>query len=393
MSGRSRRTLAARRRVRLGRGFPFALLVLGVGSLGCDDSEEAADPVPAETAASPPSDTADPAATSTSSPPSSGQTPPPQPTIEEVRFTSGRFEVVGDLTVPATRGPHPAVIIVHGDGPQTRSSTPGTRTVLERFGDHGFAVLVWDKPGSGESSGEFDQEQTLRQRAAILADGVGVLRDHPDIDPDRIGFWGLSQAGWVMPLALGLTDDVAFMVVTSGGGEDSIDQLSYQLGQRVVCEGRTTEEGDLVEANFPLVAKGPTYEDYAAAMDVLTQIDGWENFAGPDVRSEDEWQPWPTDIDAYFDPITVIEHTTIPVLAVFGERDRYVDPVQGAAAYEEALRAAGNPSFHVELIPGMSHTMQNQDRMCGSGSGTSSRYVELLDEWLASLRTTWTDTG
>lgn len=195
-----------------------------------------------------------------------------------------------------------------------------------------------------------------------------------------------------MPLALELTDDVAFMAVTSGGGEDGIDQLSYQLGQRVVCEGRTAEEGELVEANFALVAKGPTYEDYTAAMEVPTEIDGWENFAGPDIRSEDEWQPWPAEIDAYFDPITVIDHTTIPVLAVFGEMDRYVDPVQGATAYEEALDAARNPSFHVELIPGMSHTMQNRNTMCGSGSGTSSRYVELLDEWLASLTTTWTDT-
>lgn len=365
-----------------------------VAASSCGGSPDAVETVPTST--SQPStqapESVPPSATATV--PNVTELPAPKPpTVEEVRFTSGDFELAGELTLPASPGPHPAVIVVHGSGPQTRSSTPGTDVVLDRFGAEGFAVLTWDKPGSGRSIGEFDPEQTLRQRAAILADGVRLLNERPDINPDRIGFWGLSQAGWVMPLALELVDDVAFMVVVSGGGEDSIEQLGYQLGRQVVCEGRTPEQGELVEANFPLVAKGPFYDDYLAAMEVLVEIEGWEKFAGPDLRSEDEWQPWPSEIDAYFDPITVIEHTTIPVLAVFGEMDRFVDPIQGAAAYEQALELAGNTQFRVELISGMSHTMQNQQTMCGTGSGTASEYLDVLDRWLASLTATWNATS
>jgi pimeloyl-ACP methyl ester carboxylesterase len=303
----------------------------------------------------------------------------------DIQFRSGDFKLVGDLQLPDGPGPHPAVIVVHGDGPQTRTSTPGTRAVLQRFGEAGFAVFVWDKPGSGASTGEFDEGETLRQRAAILADGIGVLAEHPSIDGDRIGLWGISQAGWVMPLALELTNDVAFMIVVSGGGEDSIEQLGYQLGQRTICDGLPPEQGELVEEYFPRTAKGPTYEDYTKAMEVLVEIDGWESFAGPALKTEEEWQPWPTEIDAYFDPMTVIEHTTIPVLAVFGEMDRYIDPVQGAAAYERALQSAGNPDYHVELIPGVGHTMQTQSTMCSGEGSTSDRYLELLDQWADKL--------
>lgn len=304
---------------------------------------------------------------------------------KDIRFRSGDFEVVGDLHLPDGPGPHPAVIIVHGDGPQTRTSTPGTSTVRDIFGEEGYAVFVWDKPGSGDSTGEFEQGQTLRQRAAILAAGVELLKAHPEIDKDRIGLWGISQAGWVMPLTLESTDDVAFMVVVSGGGEDSIDQLSYQLGRNVICNGLSEEQGRLVEEHFPPTAKGPTYQDYLEAMDVLVEIEGWENFAGPEMRTEEEWQPWPADIDAYFDPMTVVERTTIPVLAVFGAMDRYVDPVQGAAAYETALEAAGNPKSHVELIPDAGHTMLEQASMCSGGSSRSARYLELLEQWVNQL--------
>jgi pimeloyl-ACP methyl ester carboxylesterase len=303
----------------------------------------------------------------------------------DIRFRSGDFELVGDLHLPDGPGPHPAVIIVHGDGPQTRTSTPGTQTIVDIFGEAGFAVFAWDKPGSGDSTGDFDEGETLRQRAEILAAGIELLIEHPEIDGDRVGLWGISQAGWVMPLALELTDDVAFMLSVSGGGEDSIEQIAYQLGQGIVCDGRPAEQGRLVEEYFPQTAKGPSYQDYVDAMEVLVGIEGWESFAGPEMRTEEEWQPWPTDIDAYFDPMTVIEHTTIPVLAVFGDMDRYIDPIQGAAAYEQALRSADNPNYQVELIPGVGHTMLMQSTMCGGGGSTSERYLELLLQWARRL--------
>jgi pimeloyl-ACP methyl ester carboxylesterase len=85
--------------------------------------------------------------------------------------------------------------------------------------------------------------------------------------------------------------------------------------------------------------------------------------------------------------MTVIEHTTIPVLAIYGDRDRNIDPIQGAEAYERALAAAGNPDYHVELLPGIGHTMQDQTTGCIGelGGVTSPRYRELLEEWAAKL--------
>jgi dienelactone hydrolase len=310
-----------------------------------------------------------------------------EPAVEEVEFESDGFELAGTLFLPAGEGPHPAVIIVSGSGAQTRASTPGHSLVKRKFLDAGFAVFSWDKPGNGDSTGEFEEGNGLRQRAAILADGIAFLADQPAVDSDAIGLWGLSQAGWVMPLALELTDGVFFMIVVSGGGEDSIEQMGYRIGQELVCGGLSVEEGALVERFGPQAAKGETYELYVEAMEVLLEIPGMERYVGDEMSSRDDWQPWPPEIDAYFDPMDVIEHTTIPVLAVFGEMDRNIDPVQGAAAYKRALAAAGNQNFHVELIPGIGHTMFTQATGClgEPGGALSKRYVELLDEWIAML--------
>ena len=75
--------------------------------------------------------------------------------------------------------------MVHGDGSQTRTSTPTSDLVRRRFIDAGYAVLVWDKPGSGESIGEFDEGHTITQRAEILVDALEFLKNDGAVDAER----------------------------------------------------------------------------------------------------------------------------------------------------------------------------------------------------------------
>ena len=86
------------------------------------------------------------------------------------------------------------------------------------------------------------------------------------------------------------------------------------------------------------------------------------------------WKPWPREIDAFIDPMEIIEHTTIPVLAFFGELDKNIDPVQGADAYETALQKAGNQDYEIVFIPSAAHVFVY-----------SPRYLEALEAWIQHL--------
>ena len=308
-----------------------------------------------------------------------------EPGTTEVSFVSNGYELVGDLELPDGTGPHPAVVLVHGSGPQSRYSTPTSGLVRNAFVDAGYAVLVWDKPGSGDSIGEFDGERTLTQRAEILVDAVDWLTDNPSIDASRIGVWGLSQAGWVMPLALTMTDDISFMIVVSGGAEDSIEQMVFQWTAQATCRGATAAELAVMDTQGPRALKAETYDEYRAAMDQLLAIRDIDRYVGVDIElvGAADWRPWPRDIDAFFDPAIVLTETTIPVLAIFGEHDSQIDPVQGVQAYREALERAGNPDFRVETVLGANHVMRASEGPCGPDSSeTAAAYLDLLDEWL-----------
>ena len=306
-----------------------------------------------------------------------------QALVEEISFRSGRFRIVGDLRLPEGEGPFPAVILVHGSGGATRQGAVPFQPLIEIFLRNGFAVFSWDKPGSGDSTGDFRNE--ISERAEILMDGVDVLVEHPLIDPDRIGLWGISQAGWVMPLTVDQTEDVAFMVVVSGGAEDSIEQMAYQLAQRVICAGGSQDEADQVESYWSMQRKAEEYSDYLEAMEYLVEVEAIKYHINTDITEEKDWKPTPRKWDSFINPMDSIAQTTIPVLVFYGELDRNIDPVQGAAAYQAALEKAGNDNYRIEVIPGVAHTLTSAETGCldeAWGYKYSPEYLEILESWI-----------
>jgi uncharacterized protein len=138
---------------------------------------------------------------------------------DAVRFKAGDATLVATLYTPR-RGspPYPAVVIVPGSAPFRRGFyAPWADYLAAR----GFVVLMPDKRGVGSSGGEFERENnsslanlTLLAHDAIA--GVAFLADRSEVDRSRIGLVGLSQAGWVVPIAVAAADRIAYFALISG---------------------------------------------------------------------------------------------------------------------------------------------------------------------------------
>jgi pimeloyl-ACP methyl ester carboxylesterase len=71
------------------------------------------------------------------------------------------------------------------------------RHLCEGLPAMGIAVLVYDRRGSGQSSGDLDKADYEALADDAVA-GQHSLTKFSRIDPDKIGFWGLSQGGWLV---------------------------------------------------------------------------------------------------------------------------------------------------------------------------------------------------
>ncbi len=317
---------------------------------------------------------------------------------EEIVFRSRAFKVVGELRKPEGRGPHPAILFVHGDGPNSRTAGGTYLPIMERMLRAGFATFAWDKPGTGESTGRIDRSRIVEQRSRIVLDAIAILKKRGDIDPRRIGLWGISQAGYVMPAVLSKGADVAFMIAVSCPGQAGVDQGIYLVTAQAVCAGLPKEDEAKVRALLSGVERARTYDEYVRnkkrLMDYPALASITELGLNMRIKPKEEWHADDLNGPYYWNPMEVIERTTIPVLAFFGDKDTQVDPHQGMQAYKAALERAGNKNFRVELIPDADHNLVLSETGCLEERRNRSRsqwlkyappYLDVLEEWLRNL--------
>ncbi|MFH1765893.1 MAG: alpha/beta fold hydrolase [Gemmatimonadota bacterium] len=319
--------------------------------------------------------------------------------VEEIAFDSGPFHVVGDLRLPPGPGPHPVVLFVHGDGPNSRTSGVTYPPLMERMLAAGYATFAWDKPGTGESTGQIEGSRVTEQRAHIVLDAIVALKRRADIDHARMGLWGISQAGYVMPKVLEGTDEVAFMIAVSCADGPGVEQGIYLLSSQMACLGHMEERKEELRAEIRAFTMAKSYEEFLRHREPFVDVPAFRAMAAfgqrIDIPSREEWHPADPAREYYgYDPMDVIRGTSIPILAVFGERDTQVDPVQGAEAWREALARAGNPRSRVVVFPAADHNVLLSETGCISErNGRSAAgwrnyptaYLDLIEEWLTEL--------
>jgi uncharacterized protein len=305
----------------------------------------------------------------------------PQPArVEEITFQSGEFSLVGDLRTPAGTGPFPVVLFVHGSGPIDRTFFGYYLPIMERMLQAGYAVFSWDKPGTGESTGQLSDTRVLHQRAQIVLDAIEVMKAPPDIDPGRIGLWGISQAGHVMPLVLSQSEDVAFMICVSCAGMSGLDQMAYQITSfAMFCADVPEENADQRTTLLAELDEARTFETYKEYLHYREVLDAFVDISpyrrekllevlaqtgASGVIPEEAWLENDPEIEYWWNPVEVLEQVRIPVLAIFGDRDSNGDPLQGAYAWRKALEQAGNRNFRVVLYPGVEHFMVVSESSC-----------------------------
>jgi uncharacterized protein len=316
---------------------------------------------------------------------------------EELSLQVGKFSVIGDLIIPGKGDKHPLIIVVPGDGPFTRAQGVGLLKTLGLFDSllaEGYALFLDDKPGYGASRGAFTEGNLLHERAMLLCRWIERLKTHPAIDATCIGCTGASQAGYVMPLALAETPGIAFMIALSCPAVDSVTQYAYLVEKQLLCDGVPRPRARQVRDAFLRRAKAGTYPEYRKAAEFLAADPDLKELTGDEILTELQFRPVESGSEDFFNPIHILVKTRIPVLALFGEKDTMIDPVQGARAYASALQAAGNPFFQVKTIPNADHilslaqsgSLKELEEKFRTGKITyPPEYPTLIREWLKKL--------
>ncbi|MFD3517466.1 alpha/beta hydrolase family protein [Streptomyces sp. NPDC058657] len=250
---------------------------------------------------------------------------------QRVAIRHGGRTLHGVLTTPRDdRRRHGLVVYVHGDGPVNATHDDGYKPLWEAHARAGYASLSWDKPGVDGAPGDW-LGQSMDDRAAEVSAAVAWARARPDIDGDRIGLWGASQAGWVLPKVAARTP-VAFVVAVSPAVNwlrQGRHHLLAQLRAEGASRARTDAETARSDATRRLLRRGASFEEYVRTVP-----------GAPDGMTAARWgfitRNYTADATRDLPALR-----GIPVLLVLAGHDLHVDTADTERGYRAALAAGG----------------------------------------------------
>jgi len=312
---------------------------------------------------------------------------------EDVVIRHGDISLAGTLISPATRGRHPAVVLLHGSGPLTRHSFgPWPRF----FNSLGMAVLVFDKRGTGGSNGVRLDASTgaptmLSPRKYpddLVDDALAALRflqGRPEIDRTQIGFWGSSEGGMLATQVAARSRDVAFAINSSGFMGPLWETLLYQAG--ALAKGRGASQADVNDTMtftrlwMDVARTGTGYEEFVTRRQALIASDrkALLSYESAAFTSLDQMR-WVWTHILVFSPLPQLANVTCPVLGVWGEADPLTDAPKAAAAMEAALRSGGNKDLTFKIFPEAGHSLMETPSRKGMAPGVFA----YLREWLVA---------
>jgi dipeptidyl aminopeptidase/acylaminoacyl peptidase len=142
--------------------------------------------------------------------------------LREVSFAAPGGPSIAAWYAPPTRG-RAAIILVHGVAAERSSLLFETRVLAEA----GFGVLALDLPGQGASGGI--TEWGVPERRAISA-AVDWLLQRSEVDPERIGAYGLSMGAYVLTQAAVL--DKRIHAVTLAASPNDVVEFNWLATSR-----------------------------------------------------------------------------------------------------------------------------------------------------------------
>lgn len=280
---------------------------------------------------------------------------------EEVAFENVKaagVKLAGTLTVPAGPGPHPAVVLVSGSGPQDRNESVMGHKPFLVLADYltraGIAVLRYDDRGIAKSTGNF-AASTTTDFAGDASAAVEFLRGRTGIDPKRIGIAGHSEGAIIGPMVANSRGDLAFVVLIAGPAVPG-EQVLYAQGQAILKAGGAApaalaQQLDIQKKMFGILREET---DLAVAEKRLKEVLPAKGMEG---QIRNLLSPWMREF-LFYDPAPALEKLRTPVLAIFGGLDLQVLPSQNAPAMVSALEKGGNPDWAILKLPALNHIMQ-----------------------------------
>lgn len=276
-------------------------------------------------------------------------------TETEAQIGAGFCTLPATLTMPAGQGPFPAVVLVHGSGPNDRDESIGPNKPFKDLAwglaAQGIAVLRYEKRTKQCVAEVILEMETLTLNEETVEDAIAAaayLRTEDGIAPERVFILGHSLGGMAAPRIGARDSQLAGLILLAASARPLTVLMLEQT------EYLASLDGTVDDAEAKALAELREQVDRVNAL----------NFAPGETILGAAKAYW-ADILAY-DPVAAAQPLNIPMLVLQGERD-YQVTMEDFAAWKAGL--AGRADVQFTSYPALNHLF-----IAGSGQSNPVEY-------------------
>ena len=314
-----------------------------------------------------------------------------QPISEEIQFANGAAQLKGTVYLPKTGNDLAAVVVLHHAGLPARDANL-YRHLCEGLPAIGIAVLVYDRRGSKQSSGDLNKAdyETLADDAVA---GQHALAKFSRIDPHKIGFWGLSQGGWLAVLAAGRSKDAAFAIAVSSPLVTADEQMQFATRNLLTVRGYSQSDvQDMLAARKAWTGylHGKSSRDQAVEALRKAEAKPWFDISylprASQLTNDPEHDANRRRLDD--DPIAAARQVKVPLLFLYADSDPWVPVGESAQRVQSLAKELPNIEYavvsnanHEMMFPG-NEKMQVDQETTRNEAPQAPTYFMFLASWI-----------
>ncbi|MGZ0119550.1 alpha/beta hydrolase [Stenotrophomonas rhizophila] len=220
--------------------------------------------------------------------------PPVDASYHDIDFVvpQARGALPGTLSLPNGEGPFPAILLVHGSGPQDRDETVGPNRpfldIARGLAAQGIAVLRYDKRSYArpqDLGGDFSiDDETTDDAVAALA----ALSADRRIDRSRLFVLGHSQGAMLTPRIAQRSHDVRGAILWAAPARSLLQIIPEQTRRLLQIEGQLgpKEEEQLAMLDTQIAAALSDQEIEASKLPLGVPQSFWKSIESVDARSD-----------------------------------------------------------------------------------------------------------
>lgn len=296
--------------------------------------------------------------------------------VSETSFKSDSLTLFADIYTPNESSNKIGIAIIQGSGNSDRTNL-WSKSFAETLAENGYYVLLPDKRGSGKSEGSWKNCSFNDLSTDVIA-STHHLKNLMKLD--AVGIMGLSQGGFIAPIAASEDTTIKFVIDIVGAAVTLEEQIIHEVTNTAIKEGLKPNEIKEVLDLHVLMKQYVIDRNWTPLGKRFAELDSssWSDFVKTFPNSPNIWVWDWIKLNLEFNPMDYWENVNQAVFVAYGSKDQIDNMPVYESVYrlQKGFKSVGKANYMINIYEA-GHAMYEDDK-----AEIRKEFIDDLLNWL-----------